>query len=163
MYEFLCVNDSAYVHSTPDTYMKYTCNNLTEQALELCMQLTIAVLLIGVMLNCCTDNGGAASGLSLRKELSVVTYAFGKKAQKALKTTRRMELAIPQVSTAYSFLYMYNMYCSCIVSLSCQLRYLCTSSLSVVYMPENCACYVRALSLLRIIRCTYRMRTVLQL
>jgi hypothetical protein len=44
------------------------------------------------------DNGGAASGLSVRKELFVVTYAFEKKAQKALKTTRRMEVAIPQVS-----------------------------------------------------------------
>eukprot|EP00953_Heterococcus_sp_UTEX-ZZ885_P005116 3231-Heterococcus_DN1.PRE.2 len=45
----------------------------------------------------CSDNGGAASGLSVRKELFVVTYAFEKKAQKALKTTRRMEVAIPQV------------------------------------------------------------------
>lgn len=44
-----------------------------------------------------TDGGGVASGLTLRKELFVVTYAFDKKTQKALKTTRRMELAMPQV------------------------------------------------------------------
>jgi hypothetical protein len=47
------------------------------------------------------DNGGAASGLSVRKELFIVTYAFEKKAQKALKTTRRMEVAIPQVSRSF--------------------------------------------------------------